>query len=112
MRDYRKLRAFEAADAFVIELYRVTKEWPSDERYGLTSQARRAAVSIASNIVEGCARNSQREFLRFVEIAYGSAREVHYQLSIARRLEFPVGTLEKSADECCRILWGLFKTAE
>jgi four helix bundle protein len=112
MRDYRKLRAFEAADAFVLDVYRVTKWWPEEERYGLTAQVRRAAVSISSNIVEGCSRNSQREFLRFIEIAYGSAREVHYQLSLAARLTMHVDQLEKSADECCRILHGLFKNSE
>ena len=77
MRDHTKLRAFELADEVTIMIYRVTRTFPREEIYGLTSQMRRAAVSIPSNIVEGCARNSQTEYLRFLEIAFGSLRELH-----------------------------------
>jgi len=97
MRDHTKLRAFELADEIVILIYQITKGFPKEEVYGLTSQMRRAAVSVPSNIVEGCARESQVEYLRFLEIAFGSLRELHYQFGLARRL----GYLEEStASEC------------
>ena len=88
MRDHRNLRAFQLADELVLDVYRATKTFPRDEMFGLTSQLHRAAVSIASNIVEGCARQSQGDFVRFLDTAFASAREVEYQLSIAARLEY------------------------
>ena len=88
MRDHTKLRAFEIADEVAIIIYQVTRDFPKEELYGLTSQMRRAAVSVPSNIVEGCARESQNEYLRFLEIAFGSLRELHYQFSLAKRLGY------------------------
>ncbi|MDD4059951.1 MAG: four helix bundle protein [Kiritimatiellae bacterium] len=88
MREHTKLRAFELADEIAMEIYRETRRFPKEESYGLTSQMRRAAVSIPSNIVEGCARESQAEYLRFLEIAFGSLRELSYQCSLARRLDY------------------------
>jgi four helix bundle protein len=75
MRDHSKLRAFELADEVTFLVYRVTQNFPKEEIYGLTSQMRRAAVSVPSNIVEGCARESETEYLRFLEIAFGSLRK-------------------------------------
>ena len=72
MRAHDKLRASELADEAAVKIYRITKECPTEEIYGLTSQIKRAAVSVASNIVEGCARESQAEYLRFLEIAFAS----------------------------------------
>jgi four helix bundle protein len=69
MRDHTKLRAFELADEVALLVYRLTTSFPREELYGLTSQMRRAAVSIPSNIVEGCARESQADYLRFINIA-------------------------------------------
>lgn len=76
------------ADEIAVLLYQVTAGFPKEERYGLTSQLRRAAVSVPSNIVEGCARDSQADYLRFLTMAFGSLRELHYQLGLAKRLGF------------------------
>ena len=88
MRDHTKLRAFEMADEVVMLVYQVTAGFPREEMYGLTSQMRRAAVSVPSNIVEGCARDSQADYLRFLRMAFGSLRELHYQLGLSNRLGF------------------------
>ena len=79
MRNHKKLRAFELADEVVLFIYQITRDFPKEELYGLTSQIRRAAVSVASNIIEGSARDTQAEYVRFLDIAYGSLREVSYQ---------------------------------
>ncbi|MGH8612004.1 MAG: four helix bundle protein [Gammaproteobacteria bacterium] len=111
MRDHKKLRAFELADSLAVEIYRITANFPKEERYGLSTQMRRAAVSIASNIVEGCARHSEAEYLHFLVVAYGSARELEYQVSLARRLGFidnrTEPALDAACDETCRVLNGL-----
>lgn len=88
MRDHKKLKAFVMADELVIMIYHLTISFPKEEVYGITSQMRRAAVSVPSNIVEGCARESQNEYVRFLEIAFGSLRELHYQFELSCRLNF------------------------
>jgi len=88
MRDHTKLRAFVLADEMVLLIYKISIGFPKDEIYGLTSQMRRSAVSVPSNIVEGSARESEIEYLRFLEIAYGSLKESHYQFTIAARLGY------------------------
>jgi four helix bundle protein len=88
MRDHTKLKAFELADEVALLVYRITVGFPKEELYGLTSQIRRAAVSVPSNIVEGCARDSQADYHRFLSIAFGSLRELRYQLDLSMRLEF------------------------
>jgi len=88
MRDHRTLRAFALADEIALMTYKITKQFPREEIYGLVSQMRRAAVSVPSNIVEGCSRESRTEYLRFLEIAFGSLRELNYQASLATRLNY------------------------
>ena len=88
MRDHRTLRAFDLADEIALMTYKITKQFPREEIYGLVSQMRRAAVSVPSNIVEGCSRESRVEYLRFLEIAFGSLRELNYQASLATRFNY------------------------
>ena len=88
MRDHTKLRAFELADKLAIAIYKSTADFPRDEQFGLTAQMRRAAISVPSNIVEGCARNSSADYLRFLDMAFGSLRELEYQASLAHRLGY------------------------
>ena len=84
-----------------------------DDKFGLTSQLRRAAISIASNIVEGAARSSLPEYMRFLEIAYGSAKEVEYQISIAERLGYgqsdTIRAISDQASETAKVLNGLIR---
>ena len=102
MRDHKKLRAFELADEVVIRVYRATAGFPKEELFGLTSQLRRAAISVPSNIVEGCARESKADYTRFFTIAFGSLRELHYQLTLSRRLGYL--SEEDSAEIEARVL--------
>ena len=88
MQDYRKLRVWQAAHKLVLDVYRETRSFPKEEAYGLTAQVRRSAVSIPSNIAEGCGRRSDRDFSRFLAIAMGSAAELDYQLLLARDMGF------------------------
>jgi len=110
-RSYRELIAWQKAMKFVTEIYRVTQEFPRSELYGLTSQLRRAAVSVPSNIAEGQARFSQKEFHHFLSHARGSLVEIETQVSIAKELSYltsaKADTLLAQADEIGRILNGL-----
>jgi four helix bundle protein len=84
MAPYERLHAWRECHELALAVYGVTKRFPSDERYGLTSQTRRAAFSAAVNIVEGSARRSTREFRRFLDIALSSLTEVGYALRFCR----------------------------
>ena len=93
MQDFRNLKVWGKAHALTLDVYKATKSFPRDEMYGLTSQLRRASVSIGSNIAEGACRRGDVEFARFLQMAAGSASEVEYQLLLAKDLE-----LLKTAD--------------
>ena len=114
MRDHTKLRAFELADQLAIAVYKATRSFPREEMFGLTSQLRRAAVSVASNIVEGSARFSEAEYLHFLNTAYGSAREVEYQVSLALRLSLLPETSHRELSALCletsKVLNGLLRS--
>jgi four helix bundle protein len=88
MRDHRKLQIFELADQLVVDVYKHTRGFPSEERYGLVTQMRRCAVSVAANIVEGCGRRTEIEFDRFLDISFGSLREFGYSIDLSDRPGF------------------------
>lgn len=86
MSDYKKLKVWEDAHKFTIDIYNITKKFSNNEQYGLTSQIRRSASSIPTNIVEGCGQIDNGNLIRFLGIAKGSAFEVEYQLLLAKDL--------------------------
>jgi four helix bundle protein len=89
MQSPNKLRVFGEAEELALRVYHLVKSFPAEERFGLTQQLRRAAVSVGSNIAEGCGRGSgNRELLRFLSIALGSVTELEFQLRIAFRLSY------------------------
>jgi four helix bundle protein len=88
MRDLNKIETFKEADDLLIAVYRLSAGFPAEERYGLRAQLREAALSAPTNIAEGSARFSTREYCRFLEIAHGSARESWYLLTVSKRLEY------------------------
>jgi four helix bundle protein len=96
-RDHRKLRVFALADAATVGVYRLPARFPPEERFGLQTQLRRAAVSAAANIVEGSARRSISEYLNFLNISAGSAAEARYLLDLSVRLGF-------AAEDCVKPL--------
>ncbi|WP_017731032.1 four helix bundle protein [Nafulsella turpanensis] len=88
MHNYKELNVWKLAVDFATDVYKITAQFPAEERFGLQSQIRRSAVSIASNIAEGAGRNSKGEFKQFLGIAYGSAYELETQFFISRNLAF------------------------
>lgn len=114
MKDFRQLKVWEKAHQLALAVYKVTKGFPKEELYGLTSQIRRAGMSIPTNIAEGCGRNTDPEFARFLQIAMGSASETEYQLILAHDLEFLTKDmyekLHTDVEEVKRILASLLKT--
>ena len=88
MKDFRELKAWEKSHRLTLKVYRTTVKFPKEELYGLTSQIRRACVSIPTNIAEGCGRNRDSELNRFSEIAMGSASELEYLFLLIRDLDF------------------------
>jgi four helix bundle protein len=113
VRDFRKLQVWEKAHELTLAVYRSTSGFPKDELYGLTSQIRRASSSIPANIAEGCGREGDAEFKRFLQIALGSASELEYHLLLAHDLGYiDQGSyirLEQNATEVKRMLTGFIQ---
>ena len=113
MKNYRDLIVWQKAMKLVTGIYKHTKSFPEDERYGLTSQLRRSSVSLPSNMAEGYGRNSTQDYIRFLRIANGSLFELQTQLEIARNLSFITGEvfaeLYESSREIERMLSSLIK---
>lgn len=86
MRDFKKYEVWQLSHQFCLEVYKISKSFPKEELYGLTSQLRRAALSIPTNISEGCGRTSEKEFAAFLNIALGSAHETENLFIIAKDL--------------------------
>jgi len=111
--DHRNLRAFQLAHALVLYVYRATGSMPKDEQFAMRSQIRRAAVSVPTNIVEGRARRTQKEFVHFLNIALGSASELRYLLELAHELAFLQDSqIITDADAVVRTLAGLIRRIE
>jgi four helix bundle protein len=114
MNSYERLEAWQAAHRFVLLAYRTTRWFPSEERFGLSSQLRRAAFSVAANIVEGSAKKGPREFRRFLDIAVGSLAEIKYTLRLVKDLDLISGDqfneLEGERDKVGRLTWGLYSS--
>lgn len=110
---FRQLRAWQAACDLAEAVYRACAAFPDDEKYGITSQLRRAAVSVPSNIAEGSGRSGRREYARFVGIAAGSLAEVRSLLELAKRLGYlsreGQDALDARADQVARMLHGLIR---
>jgi four helix bundle protein len=88
MRDFRKYDVWKLGHEIVLDIYQITQNFPTHEIYGITNQLRRASVSIPTNISEGCGRNSDAEFSRFIHIALGSASEVEYLIQLSLDLKY------------------------
>lgn len=114
MRDFRQFDVWQKARDLVVDVYRETARFPAGEQYGLTSQLRRAAVSISANIAEGAGRGSDQDFARFLEMARGSVAETRSHLFLAQDLGYlkPDATerLAEKAVEISRMLNGLTET--
>lgn len=113
---YRDLKVWQKAMRLAEDVYHVTESFPKSELYGLTSQIRRSVVSVASNIAEGSARRSTREFIRFINIASGSLAEVETQLILSQRLTYlqedQLTFLLSQCDEVGKMLFALQKSLQ
>ena len=98
MKSHQDLIVYQKSMDLVVDVYTITKNFPPEEKFGITSQIRRSAISIPSNIAEGAARQSKREFGRFLYISLGSLAELETQLEIAVRLEFLQEKIELMED--------------
>jgi four helix bundle protein len=112
--NWRDLQVWNKSHLLTKQIYKITRDFPKEERYGLTSQIQRAAYSIPLNIVEGHSRKSVKEFLQFLNIARGSLEELRYLLILCYDIDYiscsDKENLENSAAEICRMLDGLTKS--
>ncbi len=110
-RDFKNIKAWQFADDLAIEVYSITKSFPKEELYGLTSQLRRAVISVPTNIAEGANREHQKEYFHFLNIARGSIAEVEYLLHLANRLGYLQNSDYKRIEElrttAAKTLYGL-----
>lgn len=88
MRDFRDIQVWKKSHQLTLAIYKTTQTFPTEERYGLTSQMRRSSASIPTNIAEGCGRSGDNELRRFMQISMGSASELEYQLLLAHELGY------------------------
>jgi len=113
---YERLTAWQAAHELTLAIYRVTDSFPPSERYGLTSQLRRAAFSVAANIAEGVAKRGNREFRRFLDISIGSLSEISYALQLAKDLGIlgpeSARALTALHTKTAKVTWGLYKSIQ
>ena len=113
METHEQLEAWRVAHRLTLEVYKATDRWPRSERYELTTQARRAAISVPANIAEGVARRGSRELRRFIDIARGSLAELSYLLVLARDRgllnEGEWIALDERRSEVGRLTWGLVR---
>jgi four helix bundle protein len=113
MRNHKDLNVWKCAIGLAEQVYLVTNEFPRNEAFGLVSQMRRAAVSLASNIAEGAARQGEREFLRFLHMSAGSASELDTQIEISRAIGLAspekLECLQKHVGDIARQLQGLIR---
>lgn len=111
---YEKLRAWQLCHALILLVFKATKVWPKEERYGLVAQIRRAAWSAVANIVEGSARRGKKELARFLDISIGSLAELGYGLRLARELEYmdhdAWRKLEAARASAARVTWLLYRS--
>jgi len=114
MKDFRQLKVWEKSHQLALAIYQASKEFPKEELYGLTSQIRRASTSIPTSIAEGCGRNTDADFARFLQMAMGSASETEYQLILSHDLGFlnkeQNDKLNTDLTEVKRMLASLLKT--
>ncbi|MCJ7729540.1 MAG: four helix bundle protein [Sedimentisphaerales bacterium] len=115
-RDFKNIKAWRFADELAVKVYSVTKSFPREELYGITSQLRRAVVSVPANIAEGASRDHQKEYLYFLNIAKGSIAEVAYLLHLSNRLDYLKDSdytgLEELRTETAKTLYGLIKSVK
>lgn len=111
---YKKLTVWHKADELAFQVYIATKKFPEEEIYGITSQLRRAVLSIPTNIVEGYGRQGKKELRQFVNVALGSLAETEYLLDFSSRLKYlsteQHGKLQGLSQEVGRLLWKFYKS--